>query len=129
MKHKMKFGIYFVFIMGMLLMLAGSCKKKSSTDNTVSTVTDIDGNVYHTVSIGSQVWMAENLKVVRYRNGDAIPYVFNDVLWTGLSTGAYSNYNNDVSMANVYGRLYNFYTVTDPRKISPAGWHVPTEND
>ncbi len=92
-----------------------------------STVTDIDGNVYQTVKIGSQWWTAENLKVTHYRNGDAIPNVTSYSEWSHLTTGAYCNYNNDENNATVYGSLYNWYTVNDNRNIAPAGWHVPTD--
>ncbi len=92
-----------------------------------STVFDIDDNVYQTVTIGSQVWMAENLKVTHYRNGDAIPNVTDSLTWVGLSTGAYCNYNNEEGHIAVYGRLYNWYAVDDSRNIAPAGWHVPSD--
>ena len=91
------------------------------------TVTDIDGNVYRTVKIGAQVWMAENLVVTRYRNGGAIPNVTSNSEWTGLSTGAYSVYGNDPANADIYGNLYNWYAVDDSRNIAPEGWHVPTD--
>jgi uncharacterized protein (TIGR02145 family) len=91
------------------------------------TVTDIDGNVYRTVTIGAQVWMAENLKAIHYRNGDDIPNVTNGTTWSGLSTGAYCEYNNDVNNVAVYGRLYNWYAVSDSRDIAPTGWHVPSD--
>jgi uncharacterized protein (TIGR02145 family) len=91
------------------------------------TVTDIDGNVYQTVTIGTQVWMAENLKVTHYRNGDPIPHVTDGGTWSGLSTGAYCNYNNDEGNVATYGRLYNWYAVDDSRNIAPAGWHMPTD--
>ncbi len=90
-------------------------------------VTDIDGNVYQTVTIGSQVWMAENLKVTHYRNGDAIPNVTDGVTWAGLTTGAYCEYNNDASNGVTYGRLYNWYAVADSRNLAPAGWHVASD--
>ena len=70
-------------------------------------VTDIDGNVYQTIQIGNQCWMAENLKVTHYRNGDAIPHVTDNSTWAGLSTGAYCYYNNDTNHADTYGALYN----------------------
>src|SRR4030042_1310495 len=92
-------------------------------------VTDIDGNVYHTVTIGTQVWMVENLKVTHYRNGDSIPDVSDGTEWGSLKTGAYCNYNNDPNNTDTYGRLYNWYVVIDSRKICPAGWHVPTDKD
>ena len=80
------------------------------------TVTDIDGNVYQTVSIGAQVWMAENLKVTHYRNGEAIPNVTVSAAWVGLTSGAYCEYDNDANNVAAYGRLYNWYTVVPPEK-------------
>ncbi|MEI6766017.1 MAG: FISUMP domain-containing protein [Bacteroidota bacterium] len=92
------------------------------------TVTDIDGNVYNTVSIGTQVWMKENLKVKHYRNGNAIPNVTDNSSWGNLTTGARSFYDNDsLNSVPVYGGLYNWYAVNDPRKICPLNWHVPSE--
>lgn len=90
-------------------------------------VTDIDGNIYHTVRIGTQVWLMENLTVTRYRNGDSIPNVTDGPTWGGLLTGAYCNYSNDPNNASIYGRLYNWFAVDDPRGIAPEGWHVPSE--
>jgi uncharacterized protein (TIGR02145 family) len=91
------------------------------------TVTDVDGNAYKTIKIGNQVWMAENLKVTHYRNGDTIPYVTVDSDWFNLSTGAYCNYNHDANNVATFGRLYNWYAVDDSRIIAPAGWHVPSD--
>ncbi len=92
------------------------------------TVTDIDGNTYQTVLIGDQCWMAENLKVTRYRNGDPIPNIAGTD-WGLLSTGAYCDYHNDVNNVATYGRLYNWYAVNDSRHIAPEGWHVPTDTE
>ncbi|OVE79450.1 hypothetical protein BVY01_02480 [bacterium I07] len=103
---------------------AREIKGKSTVSNTV---TDIDGNVYRTIKIGNQVWMAENLKGTHYRNGDPIAHVTRTSAWSNLSTGAYCNYDNTVSNVSTYGRLYNWYAVNDSRKIAPAGWHVPTD--
>ena len=89
------------------------------------TVTDYDGNTYNTITIGTQVWMKENLKVTHYNNGDAIPNITDNTAWSGLTSGAYSSYNNDINYANVYGNLYNFYAVADNRKVCPVNWHVP----
>lgn len=94
-----------------------------------NTVTDIDGNVYNTIVIGSQVWMKENLRVTHYSNGDPIPHVTDFTVWNGLTTGAYMDRNNDPSNADPYGRNYNFYIVQDARNVCPAGWHVPSDNE
>jgi uncharacterized protein (TIGR02145 family) len=94
---------------------------------TYGTVTDIDGNVYKTITIGTQTWMAENLKVTRYRNGDTIPKVTNNTSWSNLTIGAYCDYYNTPSNNTTYGELYNWFALVDPRNICPAGWHVPNE--
>jgi uncharacterized protein (TIGR02145 family) len=94
-----------------------------------ASVTDVDGNMYYTVTIGSQVWMAENLRVTHYRNGDSIPNVSDASPWTNLITGAYCNYNNDGDNVATYGRLYNWYAVGDSRNIAPVGWHVASDSD
>jgi uncharacterized protein (TIGR02145 family) len=90
-------------------------------------VKDIDGNVYDTVKIGTQIWMKQDLKVTHYRNGDSIPYVTGSE-WSNLNTGAYSWYNNDTTYRS-YGAKYNWFAVTDSRNICPAGWHVPTDGE
>lgn len=104
----------------------GSVLSFRTTDST-SSVTDIDGNTYKTVKIGSQWWMAENLKVTHYRNGDAITNVTDSATWGALTTEAYCDYNNNVSNVATYGRLYNGYAVSDSRIIAPTGWHVATD--
>ena len=95
------------------------------------TVTDIDGNVYQTLVIGDQEWMAENLKVTHYRNGDIIPNVTGSMAWAfpNLWTGAYCVYDNDPLHADTYGNLYNWYAVDDSRNIAPVGWHLPTDEE
>jgi uncharacterized protein (TIGR02145 family) len=98
-----------------------------TTSYETGTVTDIDDNTYRTVKIGNQWWMAENLKVTHYRNGDAIPEVSDSATWIMLITGAYCSYNNDVTNTAIYGRLYNWYAVVDSHNIAPAGWHVPSD--
>lgn len=103
----------------------------SFTTNSIwsGTVTDIDGNEYQTVIIGTQIWMAENLKVIHYRNGDAIPNIADNTTWAGLSNGAYCDPNNDENNVATYGRIYNRYTVDDSRGLVPAGWRVPTDDE
>jgi len=100
---------------------------KCTTD---TLVTDIDGNTYHTVTIGNQVWMAENLKVTRYRNGETIPRVEADHTWSTLTTGAYCLGGKDpASYKETHGALYNFYVVNDTCGLCPKGWHVPTQDE
>jgi uncharacterized protein (TIGR02145 family) len=107
----------------------GKADLEKTTLNKPDTMTDIDGNVYKTIKIGNQVWMAENLKVTRYRNGDAILNVKSSSNWQFLSSGAYCAYNNDNGNVATYGLLYNWYAVADNRNIAPEGWHVPTDED
>ena len=89
-------------------------------------LTDIDGNVYQTVKVGDNIWMAENLKVNRYRNGDSIANITDSIAWSGMSTGAWCEYNNDHGNGEKFGKLYNFYAVSDKRELAPKGWHVAT---
>jgi len=89
-------------------------------------VMDINGNSYRTVVIGSQEWMAENLKASHYSNGEAIPLVLNDPNWPLLNTGASCWYNNDSTNYDCpYGKLYNWYVIADSRGVCPSGWHIP----
>ncbi|MBI5184900.1 MAG: fibrobacter succinogenes major paralogous domain-containing protein [Nitrospinae bacterium] len=89
------------------------------------TVTDVDGNVYNTVTIGTQTWMKENLKVTKYRDGTAIPTTTADI--SAETSPAYQwAYNGDESNAAAYGRLYTWHAATDSRGLCPAGWHLPT---
>ena len=92
-------------------------------------VKDIDGNSYKTVRIGDQIWMAENLKVIHYRNGDLIPNITDDNDWACTEEGAYCNYDNDESNVKTYGRLYNWFSVDDKRGLAPLGWHIPTTDE
>ena len=91
------------------------------------TVTDIDGNQYPQVSIGTQIWSQKNLKVSRYRNGDIIPQVTDPVEWMNLTTGAWCYYNNDPANEAIYGKLYNWYAIVDPRGLAPEGCHIPSD--
>jgi len=89
-------------------------------------VTDIDGNFYETIIIGSQEWMKENLNTHHYSNGDSISYVSDGNDWANVSVGAFVWYNNDVNNASAYGSLYNGYSVLDSRGLCPEGWHIPS---
>jgi len=109
-------------------LLISSCSLFSGNDEKASNVIkDIDGNEYPTVRIGTQVWMASNLKTTRYRDGSTIPNVTNATSWAGLTTGAWVNYDNNAANDAIYGKLYNWYAVADSRNICPTGWHVPTD--
>lgn len=92
-------------------------------------MTDVDGNVYNnSVTIGTQVWMTENLKTTKYSNGDSIGTTTLDI--SNDSTPKYQwAYKGDDSMVDTYGRLYTWYAATDSRNVCPAGWHVPTDED
>ncbi|MFN5619669.1 MAG: FISUMP domain-containing protein, partial [Flavobacteriales bacterium] len=91
-------------------------------------MTDQEGNVYKTIIIGNQEWMAENLKTSKYNNGENIPSITSNSIWSGLTTGATCWYNNDSATYNCpYGKLYNWYSVVDNRKLCPTGWHIPSE--
>jgi uncharacterized protein (TIGR02145 family) len=97
--------------------------------NITGTVTDIDGNVYTTVKIGTQEWMAENLRTTRYNDSTEIPFVTKSSEWYRLPTPAYCYYNNTTNASSIkkFGALYNWHVVNplNPYKIAPKGWHVP----
>ena len=124
----MKFWISLLAMMVVTLILTISCGKDQSTTPppAPTTVTDIDGNIYHFVKIGTQVWMIENLNVTKYRNGNPIPDVLDGTTWNNLTTGAYCDYDN-LPYSTAYGKLYNWYAVHDSRNIAPIGWHVPSD--
>jgi uncharacterized protein (TIGR02145 family) len=93
------------------------------------TVTDIDGNLYHTVQIGNQCWTQSNLKVSKYRNGDPIQTGLSNSSWENTTVGAYAIYGNNPVNNGLYGKLYNHYAVMDSRGLCPTGWHLPTDGE
>ena len=101
----------------------------SAEERITGKVTDFNGNIYKTVKIGNQWWMAENLKVTQFRNGDEIPNVFNGKAWAGIDNSALCFYDNDMINADTYGALYNWFAVNDARKIEPEGWHIPSDEE
>ncbi|NLU37745.1 MAG: hypothetical protein GXX78_02525 [Bacteroidales bacterium] len=127
---KRKPSIQLLSIAVLLLAFATACDKTDDPGGdfpSAGTVKDADGNKYNTVKIGTQVWTVENLKTTKYNDGTPIPNVPDDE-WSNLTTGAYCNYDNLESNAEIYGRLYNWYAV-NTGKLAPAGWHVPTDDD
>src|SRR6056297_474152 len=115
------------------LLIFTSCEKDEDDDPVTDdptnegTVTDIDGNVYSTVIIGDQEWMAENLKTTTYNDGTSIDLVTDDTDWENNTTGAYCWYDNDqANYAETYGALYNWHAVNNGN-LCPDGWHVPTD--
>jgi len=126
MKNTMNNLTCFLILFGGILMLSNSCKTNDNI-NIPTPLTDIDGNIYHNVTIGTQVWMVENLKTTKYRNGDPIPNITDQQVWKNLTTGGYCNFSNDTTKSNLYGRLYNWFAVNDNRSIAPKGWHVPSD--
>jgi len=91
----------------------------------IDSVHDVDGNHYPVVKIGDQLWLNINLRVTRYRNGDAIQKVITDNQWKTLTSGAYCFYDNQKGNDSIYGNLYNWFALTDTRGLCPTGWHVP----
>jgi len=93
------------------------------------TVTDGEGNLYNTVQIGTQLWMKENLRTVKYNDGTAMQYFkwsvtsYPSTVWAG----DFSNYNEDINNSNIYGRLYTWYVAS--QNVCPKGWHIPSDND
>lgn len=149
MKTK-KFQLFYLAIVTGMFLFLGGCDDNDIDDNDHSSnnqtigkttalfnpnvsygeMTDQDGNVYKTVTIGTQTWMAENLRTTKYNDGTAIPNVKDGKKWSDLTTGAYCNQDNttDTEKIATYGRLYNWYTVKTG-KLAPKGWHVSTDQE
>jgi len=93
----------------------------------ITPVADIEGNIYKTVAIGTQIWMAENLKTTKYNDDAAIPNITEANDWIALTTDAYCWAQiGETSYMPLYGALYNWYAV-ETGKLCPTGWHVPTD--
>jgi len=93
------------------------------------TITDVDGNIYPSIVIGTQCFMRKDLQTTRYNDGTNIPHVTDQTTWSGLTTPAYCYYNNDYeTYGSVYGALYNWYAV-NTSKLCPSGWHVPSKDE
>jgi uncharacterized protein (TIGR02145 family) len=97
----------------------------TTIDGIKGTVNDSEGNIYQTIGIGYQMWMAENLKTTKYNDDTTIPEIAQSSQWVNLTSGAYCWYDNNSSYENPYGKLYNWHAVNSG-KLCPSGWHVPT---
>ncbi len=122
-----KTHLFLALILIAIFMISSCMINLNNEDIKKRKVTDIDGNVYEIVKIGNQWWMAENLKVTHYRNGNPIPNVISYSEWENLTTGVYCSYDNSTSHMDTYGCFYNWYAVNDSRNIAPEGWHVPSD--
>lgn len=110
-------------VAGFLLIQIYGCKKEEPI-----TVTDIDGNVYSSVTIGKHVWMAENLKTTKFNDKSKITLITNASTWTSTTGSGYCWYNNDTTYKALYGALYNYFAV-QTGKLCPSGWHVPSNSE
>ncbi len=132
MKKINPLAIFFLSILW--ISSISSCKEDDDNGACPATITDIDGNVYNTVTIGTQCWMKENLKASRYSNGSPIPEIEDSIVWAnnyinGTQTPGWSYYGQNNSYNADYGKLYNWYAVKDSRNVCPTGWHVPTTDE
>jgi len=111
----------------LLALIFAGCGESSTNEG--ESVRDIDGNEYEIVKIGSQYWFKSNLKVSKYRNGESIPTGLNKSAWKRTTDGAYAVYEDEQKNDSLYGKLYNYYAVTDSRGLCPTGWHVPSDGE
>ena len=131
MKTKNRVWYILFIVVGSVLVISNSCKKDNPTQSVIklSAVTDVDGNIYGKVIIGTQIWLTENLKTTKYRNGDLIgtttPAELN--IYDEVTPKYQWAYNGNEDKVATYGRLYTWYVITDTRNICPTGWHVPSD--
>jgi len=133
----MRTPIFLLFLSYTCLVLFG-CKKDEEQAPcpqgcggavTANTVIDMDGNVYLTVTIGAQVWMKENLRTIRYRDGSMIPYIADNIAWGIEPIGACCYYSNLFDYNLIFGKLYNWHAANDTRGLCPVGWRLPSDAD
>lgn len=130
-KNKSKvLGLLFGAACIALASLNSSCKKTDpvTVPGDPTTVTDIDGNVYGVVRIGTQLWTTENLRTTRYNDGTPITTALSNTAWTSATSGSYGIYDDNSANNITYGKLYNWYAV-NTGKLAPAGWHVPATEE
>ena len=122
--------LYVIIALTQLLVFIPACNK-DDTDAPATAIKDADGNVYSSVTIGTQTWLKENLMTTKYLNGDLIGTTTpSDLDITSELTAEYQwAYEGNEGNVSTYGRLYTWYAATDSRKVCPAGWHVPTDDE
>ena len=123
-----KYYLNIALTLFLAIALASCSNEETKTQNQVVSrpiVPILDNEV----QIGNQIWMTKNLNVSRYRNGDPIPQVTDPIQWNNLTTGAWCYYANNTANGKIYGKLYNWYAVNDPRGLAPIGWHVPSDTE
>ena len=118
-----------IFTFIMLSVLIGLSAIAQETTPVVGTLIDNDGHTYNYRKIGTQVWMTENLRTSKYRNGERISNLTLAADWSAATLGAWCYYNHDATLGRKYGKLYNWYAVADNRNIAPVGWHVATDEE
>jgi uncharacterized protein (TIGR02145 family) len=140
MKTKNRIRNCSLILVGLVLILINSCKKEEDNSEiktditfnpnlTYGTVTDTEGNVYKTIQIDTQTWMAENLRTTKFKDGISIPLISDSIEWEYLTTPAYCWYKNSATTNSAtYGAIYNWYTVMTGN-LCPAGWHVPSYDE
>ncbi len=145
----MKTNYGFMVLMVFIFCITNSCKKDKEKEEPNTTIeiparyllspefnsalnytslTDQDGNTYKTIIIGTQTWMAENLKTTKFRDGSAITLLTSFTDWLGSASGAYCWYYNRIEAKPIYGAIYNWYAVSSG-KLCPSGWHIPTDTE
>lgn len=127
-----------LFILSAITLFGCSTQNPNPTNNNTNNYSytqganliDADGNVYPTfITSCGQTWMQKNLDVSHYRNGDVIPQVTDPTQWANLTTGACCYYDNNSANGPIYGKLYNWYAMNDPRGLAPSGYHVPSDTE
>jgi uncharacterized protein (TIGR02145 family) len=115
-------------VMGIILTLITSCSKDEDIKipSPTGQVTDVEGNIYPTITIGTQTWMVENMRTSKFNDGTDIPIITSNAEWSNLDTPGYCWYDNDESNKDTYGALYNTFTINTD-KLCPVGWHVPSD--
>ncbi|MFM7015871.1 MAG: fibrobacter succinogenes major paralogous domain-containing protein [Bacteroidota bacterium] len=129
MTNSFKTTLILLIVFSFQICFAQELKTAASVETKSNIVKDIEGNIYHIVVIGKQVWLQENLRTHKYRNGKPIAKNLSNNQWALNKTGACAVYNNDSIKENAFGLLYNWYAIANPAGLCPTGWHVPKDTE